>query len=116
MLAGTLEELPNFRARIYPVDRFFTVLRSLPEAVQRNVLPHPELLLKLPGQIVRVGISDETLAGFIELGFEIINGSRREVALVQGHEWSVWRLRSRLEDHGSPFPDSRALQENGTAQ
>jgi hypothetical protein len=115
-ITGTLEELPNFTNRIYAAERFFDALWSLPDAVRRNVLPQPELLLKLPGQIVRVGISDETTAGFIELGFEVLNGSRREVALVQGYEWSVWRLRSRLESQEPASQASRTFQENETAQ
>jgi hypothetical protein len=61
------------------------------------MVPQPETLLEVPGQIVRVGISDETQSGFIELGFEFLNGTQRRVVLVQGHEWAVWRLRSNLE-------------------
>jgi len=112
VMPGTLEELPNFANRIYSADRFFDVLGGLPEAVRHNVLPHPELLLKLPGQIIRVGISDETVAGFIELGFEIANGSQHAVVLVQGYEWSVWRLRSRLEGQEPPAQAARSLPEN----
>ena len=61
------------------------------------MLPNPEKLLEAAGQIVRVGISDETLSGFIELGFEFFDGTQHRVVLVQGHEWAVWRLRSHLE-------------------
>ena len=61
------------------------------------MVPQPETLLEIPGQIMRVGISDETQSGFIELGFEFLNGTERRVVLVQGHEWAVWRLRSNLE-------------------
>ena len=68
------------------------------EEIRRNMLPYPEMLLKQAGQIVRVGISDEAVAGFIELGFEIRNSARRMVVVVQGQEWAVWRLRSHLED------------------
>jgi hypothetical protein len=115
-ITGTLEELPNFANRIYTAERFFDALWSLPDAVRRNVLPHPEVLLKLPGQIVRVGISDETAAGFIELGFEISSGSQREIVVVQGYEWSVWRLRSRLEGQESPAQVRRSFQENAGQQ
>ncbi len=94
----SLEELPNFKNRIYPAERFFTALDTFDEEIRRNMLPYPEMLLKQTGQIVRVGISDEAVAGFIELGFEILNGGQRMVVLVQGHEWAIWRLRSHLED------------------
>jgi len=95
--ASTLADLPQFENRIYPADRFFSVLADLPEDVSRSVLPHPEALLTLPGQILRVGISDEAVSGFIELGFEISDGTRQEVVRFQGQEWAVWRTRSILE-------------------
>ena len=96
-LAESLDQLPIFKNRIYPADQFFNSLESFPEEVRRSMLPHPERLLEVSGQIVRVGISDETLSGFIELGFEFFDGTQHHVVLVQGHEWAVWRLRSHLE-------------------
>ena len=96
-LAESLDQLPIFENRIYPADQFFNSLESFPEEVRRSMLPHPERLLEVSGQIVRVGISDETLSGFIELGFEFFDGTQHHVVLVQGHEWAVWRLRSHLE-------------------
>ena len=97
-LTESLDQLPIFKNRIYPADRFFTALTDFPEDVRRSMLPHPETLLDASGQIVRVGISDETLSGFIELGFEILSGTQRQIVLVRGHEWAVWRLRSHLEE------------------
>jgi hypothetical protein len=96
-LAKSLDELPIFENRIYPADRFFNALEAFPEDVRRSVVPQPETLLEIPGQIMRVGISDETKAGLIEVGFEFLNGTEGSVVLVQGHEWAVWRLRSNLE-------------------
>jgi hypothetical protein len=97
-LTESLDQLPVFKNRIYPADRFFSALADLPEDVRRSVLPYPETLLAVSGQIVRVGISDETLSGFIELGFEILSGTQHQVILVRGYEWAVWRLRSYLEE------------------
>ena len=96
-LAESLDQLPIFKNRIYPADQFFNSLESFPEEVRRGMVPHPETLLEIPGKIVRVGISDETLSGFIELAFEFFDGTQHRVVLVQGHEWAVWRLRSHLE-------------------
>jgi hypothetical protein len=96
--AESLDQLPIFKNRIYPADRFFNALADFPEDVRRSMVPHPEALLAVSGQIVRVGISDETLSGFIELGFEILSGTQRRIVLVRGHEWAVWRLRSYLEE------------------
>lgn len=96
-LAESLDKMLIFENRIYPADRFFKALQAFPEDVRRSMVPHPETLLEIPGKIMRVGISDETQSGFIELGFEFHNGTERQVVLVQGYEWAVWRLRSSLE-------------------
>jgi hypothetical protein len=96
-LAESLDQLPIFKNRIYPADQFFNSLESFPEEVRRSMVPHPEALLDVTGQIVRVGISDETQSGFIELGFEFFDGTQHHVVLAHGHEWAVWRLRSHLE-------------------
>jgi hypothetical protein len=93
----SLEEVPSFQSRIYPAERFFTALASLAEDERRGLVPQPERLLEVSGQIERVGISDEALAGFVDLGFEIRSGSQRRVLLMQGQDWAVWRLRSLLE-------------------
>jgi len=87
--AQSLDDLPNFRNRIYPAERFFDALATFPEEARRNMLPHPEMLLEKAGHIVRVGISDEAVAGYIELGFEIIKGAQRTVILDRGNEWAV---------------------------
>ena len=95
--AANLDKLPSFKNRIYPAARYFEALTTFPEDIRRNMILHPEMLLKSTGQMVRVGISDEAVAGFIEMGFEFVNGAQHHVILVQGHEWAVWRLRSYLE-------------------
>jgi hypothetical protein len=112
----TLEDLPPFENRIYAAERFFNALSAFPEDVRRSMLPNPESLLEIPGRIIRVGISDEAVSGFIELGFEITNGSQRNVIVVQGHEWAVWRLRLYLEDKESISDAAGKLPENWTQQ
>ena len=111
-LAESLDELPVFENRIYPADRFFNALESFPEDVRRSMVPQPETLLEVPGQIVRIGISDETQSGFIELGFEFLDGPQRRVVLVQGHEWAVWRLRSNLEGTDMDNASGRIGEQN----
>lgn len=93
----TLEALMKFENRIYPADRFFDALNRLSEEVRRGVLQQPRTLIRQPGAITRVGISDEVMSGFIELGFEFDTGGRRFVIIHPGREWAVWRLRSLLE-------------------
>jgi hypothetical protein len=96
--------------------RFFDALQEFPEEVRRSMLPQPEHLLDTPGQIMRVGISDEAVSGFIELGFEIINGSQRKVILIKGHEWAVWRLRTHLEEKRPGAGSAVEPQEKRTSQ
>ena len=92
-----LEGLASFQNRIYPAERFFAALASLPEEDRRGLIAQPERLLDVSGQITRVGISDEALAGYVDIGLEIQAGTQRRVLLIQGQDWAVWRLRSLLE-------------------
>jgi hypothetical protein len=92
-----LDSFPVFEGRIYPADLFFQVLKDLTPEVRDGVIRRPEHLLRVPGNIVRVGISDETISGFIQIGFEIESGAQQMVILMRGHEWAIWRLRSLLE-------------------
>jgi hypothetical protein len=110
----SLEDLPGFRGRIYAADRFFTILAAFPEDVRRSLVPQPERLLELAGQITRVGISDQAVSGFVEIGFEIRAGALRRVLLVQGQEWAVWRLHALLE--GRRPGAGAAPQENWSPQ
>jgi hypothetical protein len=107
----TLEDVPSFQSRIYPAERFFVALASLAEDERRGLVPQPERLLEVSGQIARVGISDEVLAGFIDLGFEIRSGSQRRVLLIQGQDWAVWRLRALLEGKSPGSRSAKSPQE-----
>jgi hypothetical protein len=112
----TLEELPNFKNRIYPAVRFFEALYAFPDETRRNMILNPEALLEPTGQIVRVGISDEAVSGYIQLGFEFINGTRHQVLLAHGHEWAIWRLRSKLEDKTAALQPVVEYLEDHTAR
>lgn len=101
-----LEDLDSFKNRIYPADSFFEALVSLPEDVRRNVVSQPERFLRISGKITRVGISDETVSGFIDLGFEIESGTRLSVIRIQGRDWAVWQLRSQIEGNTSTLSTS----------
>jgi len=92
-----LENLPQFANRIYAADRFFRALESVSEDVRRQAVPWPENLLKSPGRVSRVAISDEVLSGYIELGFELAEPTQTRVILFQGRDWAVARIRAVLE-------------------
>ena len=104
-----ISQVDRFKDRIYPADRFFDGLDALPEDVRRSIVSRPEMLLAASGVITHVGISDEAIAGFIELGFEIETADGFSTITVYGDEWAVWHLRSRLEKSASkpPAADSR---------
>ncbi len=92
-----LDAFSVFKDRIYAGDFFFKVLKSLSAEVRQGVIRRPGQILSIPGRIVRVGISDEAISGFIQIGFEIESGTQGLLMLIQGHEWAVWRLHSVLE-------------------
>lgn len=111
----SLDDLPIFSGRIYPAERFFAALAVFPEEVRRSLVPQPERLLEVAHQIQRVGISDQAVSGFVDLGFELRAGDRRRVLLIPGQDWAVWRLRSQLEGRrpGPPAAGVPAPQEIG---
>jgi hypothetical protein len=116
MASQSLEDLVSFQNRIYSAERFFAALASLPEEERRGLIAQPERLLEVSGQITRVGISDEALAGFVDVGVEVFSGSRRQVLLLQGQDWAVWRLRSLLEGKASGARGGPSSQEAYSAQ
>jgi hypothetical protein len=116
MTSQSLEDLVSFQNRIYPAERFFAALAALPEEDRRGLIPQPERLLDVSGQITRVGISDEALAGFVDVGVEIQSGAQRRVLLLQGQDWAVWRLRSLLEGKLSKSRGGKGSQEAYSAQ
>jgi hypothetical protein len=65
--------------------------------VRRQGVPWPENLLKSPGRVSRVAISDEVISGYIEMGFELEEPNRTRVILFQGRDWAVARIRAVLE-------------------
>ncbi len=96
-IKGTLNNLADFSNRIYPAALFFTVIDSLPKEVCEGIISEPRILLQTQGRINRIGISDEVLSGFIEIGYEFIDQKETKVVVMQAKEWAVWRLRKLLE-------------------
>jgi len=112
----SLEDLTSFQNRIYTAERFFAALSALTEEERRGLIAQPERLLDVSGQITRVGLSDEALAGFVDVGIEVQAGSQRRVLLIQGQDWAVWRLRSLLEGKPSVPRGGKRSQEAYSAQ
>ncbi len=107
ILAGTLDEQPEFAGRIYPADRFFMALDTLAPETQRGVLSQPGTLLSAQGTPLRVGISDEVTADMIRIGIEMDTPQGRQIILAMGQEWAVWQVRMLLEPRLSKPPSSK---------
>lgn len=97
VLIGTLDQQPEFAGRIYPAERFFMALDTLPPETQRGVLAWPVALLAAEGRPIRVGISDEVNAARIRIAVEMETAQGRHIFLTTGQEWSVWQVRMLLE-------------------
>ena len=68
---GRLEQYADLAAQIYPAERFFAVLNTLPPDVRSGVIANPEDLLRVNGTITRVGIAGNRFMDTIDLGFEV---------------------------------------------
>ncbi len=107
-IGSGLEQLSDFSGHIYPADRFFAALDSLPEEVRKRIISHPEELLSLRGRIRRIGISQSAIGDAVELGVEVEGLDGSKVILIQGVADDVRTLQQELEGGGSvSWPWSR---------
>jgi hypothetical protein len=97
VVASRLADQPEFTGRIYPADRFFMALDTLPAEIQQGVLAHPGAVLAADGTPVRVGFSDEVVAGTIRIGIELDTPRGPQILMGLGQEWAVWQLRTLLD-------------------
>ncbi len=110
-IQSSLYHLADFAAHIYSAETFFNSLNDLPDGVRKGVIAHPEELLRLSGRLVRVGISSQTVAGTVDLGFEVEDIQGPKVILMQGRQADVERLLWHLEAQSDPnWPDDRENQ------
>ena len=97
----SLYHLADFAAHIYSAEQFFTALLSLPAQVREGIIAHPDDLLHVSGRIIRVGISSQTMAGTIDLGFEVETIHGAKVILMQGRQSDVRQLLWLLESQSN---------------
>ncbi len=93
-----LDHLADFADHIYPAKRFFEVLNTFPADVRQGIVAHPEDLLRVSGRIVRVGISEVTIANAVDLGFEVQDVEGPKVILMQAQQGDARRLQEALEE------------------
>ena len=100
---GSLEEWGAPPEGIITAERFFSALGSLPEDVRSEVLAQPDQILNAGGRLVRVGFPSQRQTLWVDIGFELADGSLRRVIILPAREWALWRLRSVLEEETSAF-------------
>lgn len=93
---GTLEEIPGFAGRIFPSEKFFKALLSLPREMIPDLITTPGRLLEQGGKIVRAGIGNEAKSGYIRLGFEFQENGETKIIFLRGREWAIWQLTTNL--------------------
>lgn len=92
-----LDQLMDFAAHIYPAERFFKVLNTFPEDVQKRIISHPQDLLQVRGRIRRIAISSGEFGDAVDLGFEVEGLDGPRVILMQGDREDVRRFQRVLE-------------------
>jgi hypothetical protein len=98
LFEGSLEEWGAAPDQIYPADKFFSALRSLPVDAQYEILAQPEQIFKAGGYPTRVGVTSQLQTMWVDVGFEVADGSRRRVVVLPAREWTLGRLRSILQE------------------
>ncbi|OGR58891.1 MAG: hypothetical protein A3J80_11120 [Desulfobacula sp. RIFOXYB2_FULL_45_6] len=99
-LLGVLTDLAGFQDRIYPAQIFFGALLKLPAEIIPDLMVNPEALLRQEGKIIRVGIFNESVNGYIKLGFEFESPGGNRIVFLKGREWAVWQLSLNLKGEG----------------
>lgn len=101
-----LDELDQFRSRIYSAEAFFVAFNGLPEGLRTEIVNDPFQLLEWRDNLKRVGIAEQSIGGVIEVGFEVEQGGRTDVMTFWGSETAVRYLYDRL--NGPVKTESRA--------
>ncbi|MFA5905666.1 MAG: hypothetical protein WC836_17170, partial [Desulfobacula sp.] len=100
-ITGTLTDMAGFKGRVYPARIFFDALMKLPSEIIPDLMMDPEALLRQEGKIIRVGIFNEAVNGYIKLGFEFEAPGGDQIVFLKGREWAVWQLSLNLKGEGN---------------
>ncbi len=94
--ALSLDQLPEFADKIYPAPKFFKAALKLPPDMLENLMEDPVSLMSQKGTLKRVGIANQSEAGYVRIGFEFHNGEdqkeKTRVIQARAKEWAVWQL------------------------
>ncbi len=100
-ITGILTDMAGFQGRIYPAQLFFDALLKLPAEIIPDLMVDPDALLRQEGKIIRVGIFNEAVNGYIKLGFEFEASGGNQIVFLKGREWAVWQLSLNLKGAGN---------------
>jgi hypothetical protein len=97
LFEGSLEDWGASPNEIVPAETFFSALSSLSVEAQNEILAQPERIFDAGGHPTRVGFAAQGRAMWVDIGFEIADGSQRRVVVLPAPEWTLGRLRAILQ-------------------
>ncbi len=94
---GTLSEIPEFAGHIYPAEKFNKLFFSLTDEKRSAFFPEPGILLKLPRNIVYIGLSpseNQHDLGMIGFESETVDGNMvtRYPASASMMQQIIWKF------------------------
>jgi hypothetical protein len=93
---NSLDEIDEFKNRIYTVAEFFTGLQGMEVYSRSKVFQEPSRFLQWGSRLKRVGISEIARSGWIRIGYELENGLKRETVVFELDEFLVYELMDQL--------------------
>jgi hypothetical protein len=104
VILSRLDQLDDFAGQIYSAQQFFKALNALPEEEKKGILDSPGKLLAFSDRIVRVGISSPSMAGVVDIGFEVDSAQGAKVIMTQSMASHIRQLQWLLEAQTSSAP------------
>ena len=96
-----LDEIDEFKNRIYGVEEFFSKLQRMDTLGRAKVFQEPSRFFKWGNRLKRVGISEFSRSGWIKIGYELENGLNKETAVFELDEFLIYELMDHLNPEGT---------------
>ncbi len=87
-----LDEVDEFKNRIYPVSEFFSRLQRMDEYSRSKVFQNPARLLDWGNKLKRVGISEFSRSGWIRIGYELEDALKKETVVFELNEFLIYEV------------------------
>ena len=92
VIAKPLDEIDEFKNRIYPVSEFFSRLQRMEEYSRSKVFQDPTRLLNWGNKLKRVGISEISRSGWVRIGYELEGGLQKETVVFELNEFLIYEV------------------------